>query len=420
MFAICVIPLIAMLGVAVDFGFLTQTKAQLRAASNAAALASVTATANAFSAGQQDYLNAGQVAGIQWFASQATAMMTATQPAATVTVVQSGAVFISTVTYQITVPTYFAWLYGTATVAIAGSAGATITTNAYTSITFLLDNSSSMLIAATQSGVDTLDTITPGQKDLMSVPSGLGGYHCAFACHWDANGNDYYGLARSNNIQLRFDVVQSALQSAINEMAIEQVIPNQFSVGIYTFADQLTQIYPLDMNQSSSTDLAGGLAAAQALQSPVVIDQPNTNFPAAMASLVQSSTTSGNGSSPANPRKALIIVTDGLVDYGNRYVPSSKGPINPADCNAMKGLGYDVYVLYTVYITTPANYVLPFDNIDLLPYINGTRSPAMIPSLQSCASSPSKFIQASDPAAIDTAMTQMLKAALANGGRFTR
>ena len=41
--------------------------------------------------------------------------------------------------------------------------------------------------------------------------------------------------------------------------------------------------------------------------------------------------------------------------------------------HAMKALGYSVYVLYTTYITTPAAPIDPVSNIDLLPYINGTR-----------------------------------------------
>ena len=139
-----------------------------------------------------------------------------------------------------------------------------------------------------------------------------------------------------------------------------------------------------------------------------------------MKSLAQESTAAGNGSSTASRKKALIIVTDGLVDYGSRTTPTSKGPINPADCAAMKALGYNVYVLYTTYITTPANLVLPFDNIELLDFINGTKSPAMAPSLQACASAPTNFAEASDPAAIDAAMTQMLQAALGNAGRYTQ
>jgi hypothetical protein len=345
-------------------------------------------------------------------------------------VTQNGSVFLSTVTYQATVPTYFGGIVGFATIPVSGVSSATISTSAYVSVTFLLDNSSSMLIAATPAGVSNLNAWTPiggstpnkpAGLTAGSVPSGLGGLQCAFACHWDANNNDYYGLARKNNVQLRFDVVQSAVAAAIGEMITLELIPSQFGVGIYTFGtpapNVLTKIYPA--NQTSSTDLTDGMTAAAAIRSPVVIDVANTDFPTAMAQLAQASPAAGDGSSTTSPKRALIIVTDGLADYGSRTIPTSEGPINPANCAAMKALGYNVYVLYTTYITTPTNLIL-VNNTALLPYINGTASPAMVTSLQSCASAPTNYAEASDPAAIASAMTQLLKAALGNGGRFTK
>ena len=414
MFAFAVIPVIGIIGIAIDLGFITQARTQLNSAADAAALAAAKGAADAFTAGQQDYIAVGKANGLQWFDSQANSVFGAELQRPTVTVTQSGAVFASTVIYQGTVTPYFAPIFGINTVPLSGLSSATITTTAYVSITFLLDNSSSMLIAATQPGVDTMNAITPSfYKSHPVEPPGLGGLACAFACHWDAAGNDYYGLARSNLIQLRFDVLQTAVVSAINKMISQQLIVNQFSVGIYTFAYDLKEIYP------TSTDLSGGVSAAKGITTPVVLDVANTNFPKVMKDLSAVSVAAGDGSSTAKQKKALIIVTDGLVDYGSRSTPTSKGPINPADCTAMKNLGYNVYVLYTTYITTPANLLLPFDNIDLLPYINGSTSPTMASSLQSCASAPANYAEASDPAAINTAMTQMLQAALGNGGRFT-
>ena len=431
MFAVSAIPIVGVIGLAVDLSYATQAKMQLNAASDAAALAAAKTAADNFSAGQPSdkAIAAGQTAGTEWFKSQASSVLGAGVPTPTVTVTQNGAVFSSNITYQGGVTPFFAPLFGVRNVGLGSSSSATITTTAYVSVTFLLDNSSSMLIAATQAGVDKMDSITPvsddpgrlkGPKHQSDVPNGLGNRPCAFACHWDAGGNDYYSLARDNNIQLRFDVLQTAAAEAINQMISQQKIDNQFAVAVYTFANGLTPIYPADANQPNSTNLADGVTAVQNFQTPVVFNDGNTNFPAVMRDLASKSTASGDGSTTDKRRKALIIVTDGLADYTPRTTPTSKGPINPADCAAMKSLGYSVYVLYTTYITTPSNLVLPFDNIDLLGYINGTKSPAMVPSLQSCASAPTNYAEASDPAAINTAMTQMLQAALGNGGRYTQ
>lgn len=433
MFAITAIPVIGVIGIAIDFGLATQAKTQLNLATDAAALAAAKGAADAFSAGQsvESARATGQAAGVEWFKSQAGTVFGATLQDPVVTVQPpNGGVFTSQVSYQGSVRPYFAPLFGVSSVALAGSSSATITTNAYVSVTFLLDNSSSMLIAATQAGVNQMHALTPvstdssrlqGPKRPEDVPDGLGvNRQCAFACHWDINGNDYYGLARGNNIQLRFDVLQEAAALAITQMKDQKKIDNQFAVTVYTFATSLTQIYPADQNQPASTNLDDGVAAVQAFKTPVVIDDGNTNFPAVMSDLANNrSTAAGDGSSMANRKKALIIVTDGLADYGNpRSIPDRKGPIKPADCAAMKNKGYNVYVLYTTYITDPRPLLLPFDNDGLYDYINSTASSAMISSLQACASAPSNFAQASDPTAIKTAMSQMLQAALNNGGRY--
>ena len=421
-FAVSVIPVIGTVGIAIDLGYVTQAKTQLNAASDAAALAAAKGAADAFSAGQKDYIQTGQNTGAEWFKSQASSVFGPAVPIPSVTVTQSGAVFSSKITYQASVSPYFGPLFGVRTVSIGGLSSATITTNAYVSVTFLLDNSSSMLIAATQDGVDKMNSLTPfgDQNSRNAVPSGLGGLQCAFACHWNADGTDYYGLARNNNIQLRFDVLKTAVASAINQMISQKMIDNQFGVAIYTFGDKLTQSYPVDGFLGVSTNLADAIGVVQDIRSPIVPDEPNTNFPAIMKAMASASTAAGDGSSTASRKKALIIVTDGLVDYGSRTTPISKGPISPTDCTAMKNLGYNVYVLYTTYITKPSNLVLPFDNIDLLPYINGTQTPTMAASLRSCASAPTNYAEASDPTAITSAMTQMLQSALGNGGRYTQ
>jgi Flp pilus assembly protein TadG len=422
MFALSAIPMIGIFGLAIDFGYATQARAMMGAAADAAALAAAKSAADAFTANKSNYIAIGTAAGLEWFKSQADSVQgaEASPGSPTINVVQSGAVFTSTVSYKGTVKPFIAPMFGINSLALGSTSSATITAVAYTSVTFLLDNSSSMLIASTQAGVDTMNLITPNWTYKSTVPDGLGGLGCAFACHWDAGGNDYFGLARSNNIQLRFDVLQTAVASAINQMISQQTITDQYAVGIYTFNSALKQVYPVGTTATTSTDLSSAITAAKAIATPVVADVANTDFPTIMKSLVKVSTAPGDGSSASSPKKALIIVTDGLADYGARTVPASKGPINPTDCAAMKNLGYNLFVLYTTYITKPKELLLPYDNIDLLPYIVGTASPAMTTSLQSCASAPTNFAQASDPAAINAAMTTLLQSALLNGGRFVR
>ena len=421
MFALSAIPVIGVIGIAVDFGLATQAKAQLNLATDAAALAAAKGAADAFTTGNSvaDAQAAGQAAGMEWFKSQAgTVLGTTLQPPVITWIQPSGPVFTAQVAYQGTVKPYFAPIFGVSTIALGGSSSATITTNAYVSVTFLLDDSSSMLIAANQDGIDTMNLNTPysSQSERDRVPRGLGKGKCVFACHWDASNNDYYGIAKSKGVRIRFDVLQEATRSAIDQMISQRKIEKQFSVAIYTFDRKLNTVYP------ENTDLVSGRNATKGLVPPLDDEPDGTNFPLSMSQLATDdvSPKAGNGSSANKRKRALIIVTDGLADYGSRIIYSSRGPINPADCNAMKDRGYSIYVIYTTYVTEPVSVMLPFDNGPIADYVTGKKSPAMVASLQSCASAPTNYAEASDPDAINAAVTKMLKSALSNGGRYTQ
>lgn len=427
-FAISVLPVIGVIGIAVDFGLATQAKTQLNLAADAAALAAAKGAADAFTAGKSvaEAQTAGRTAGLEWFNSQAgTVLGTTLQPPVVTWLPTPDPVFSPQVTFQGTVKPYFASLFGINTIALGGSSTAIITTNAYVSVTFLLDNSSSMLIAATQGGVNTMVAATPypDKKSRDAVPRGLGQVQCAYACHWDKDNNDYYGLALDaqnggkNRITLRLDVLTQAAENAIQKMRDQRKIDNQFSVAVYTFRRHLNLVYP------DNTDLVSGKAAAGGVQVPLVSDNGDTDFPTVMTELVTASaktSPAGDGSSTTKRRKALIIVTDGMADYykdgknDGRVIPDSEGPIKAADCAGMKSLKYSIYVLYTTYIATPTDLMLHFDP-NLAPYV-----PSIVPALKSCASAPTNYAEASDPTAINTAMTQLLQSALSNSGRYTQ
>lgn len=418
-FALSAIPVIGVIGIAVDFGLVTQAKTQLNLATDAAALAAAKRAADAFTAGSSvtDAQRAGKAAGLEWFESQAgTVLGTTLQPPSVTWLPSSDPVFTAQVTYQGALAPYFAPIFGVNTITLGGSSSATITTTAYVSVTFLLDDSSSMLIAADQAGITTMNSNTPysSQSDRSRVPRGLGTGQCVFACHWEASNNDYYGIAKNNGVKIRFDVLQDATRAAVDQMISQRKIEQQFSVAIYTFDRKLNTIYP------ENTDLLGARSASQGLVPPLDDKPDGTNFPLSMGQLAEKSPKAENGSSTDKRKRALIIVTDGLADYGPRTIPSSRGPINPDNCRAMKDLGYSIYVIYTTYVIDPLSVMLPFDNGPIADYVSGRKTPAMVPSLQACASAPTNYAEASDPDAINAAMTKMLQSALSNGGRYTQ
>jgi hypothetical protein len=84
-----------------------------------------------------------------------------------------------------------------------------------------------------------------------------------------------------------------------------------------------------------------------------------------------------------------------------------------------KNKGFNVYVLYTPYLPLANPFYLNNDKQYVEPTTVGGTS-AILAALQACASAPANFFQASDPAAINAAMQQMLKSALNSAGRVSR
>jgi Flp pilus assembly protein TadG len=461
LFALAALPLLGLVGLAIDFGFATQAKSQLALAADTAAMQATVTAANAFATGTTTLAQAeslGVTAGQNWFAIQAGNVIAGSNYASpTVTIAYNEGTFTTSLSYQVDVGTFFGRLFGVPTIAESGSSQAVVTNSSYVNVTFLLDNSSSMLIASTQSGITTLDALT---AQLHTTPwparAPVAGTPCAFACHWTTTANasdtltgaypeDLYGVARNANppVQLRFDVLVSATATAINSMnAVEQrtMIPNQFGVGVFTFNCVLSEIYPVGTANAacpataptispttiSSTSLLQALPAVNAMVTPVVQDSADTNFSGpdgAMAQLTALLPTAGDGSSPSQARQALFIVTDGMQDWGTRVIPTNEGPMNPVtvtpqDCDAAKAKGITVYVIYTTY--DEDSTVLLFGNSALKPYLDGTASPGMVASLQACASSPADFIEATDATSIQAAFTSLLQVALSSPVRFTR
>lgn len=163
LFAAAVIPMIALVGLAVDFGIWEQVNANLQLAADAAALNAVKLAGNAELQNDANYITEGQTAGQKWF----TAMVGTYDGTITPTVTVSGTTTITaTVTYTGTVnPLFGKMLYGlsgsTGSYPLNGEAQAVVTTAPYLEIDMLLDNSGSMSIAGTLAGEGVLSAALP-------------------------------------------------------------------------------------------------------------------------------------------------------------------------------------------------------------------------------------------------------------------
>ena len=266
--------------------------------------------------------------------------------------------------------------------------------------------------------------IDPATKAPANYPSAP----CAFACHSNpavsGGAVDYYTLlqqARSlgANITLRLDVIQNAETQILQTLQTQQQVANEFAVGLYTFNQSLQQVYP-STGAEADTNLPLAQQQLSSIQTPAVTDEPNTNFPGAMSSLLTYASAAGDGSSPTQRRKNLIIITDGLEDYSpsNRFIGQMTNPLNETTCAPFKKLGYTIYVLYTTYYPLPNDY-----------YLNTTMAAAEQPAtntasvaagLQACATAPQDYYQATSSNQITTALNTILASALASPGRISK
>jgi hypothetical protein len=276
--------------------------------------------------------------------------------------------------------------------------------------------------------------VPPGGNATNYIHSGFppaAGPPCAFACHFDTTkapglGSDFYALARSNNVVLRFDLVKSAVNQVISTMQTDNLPSiNNLNVGIFWFADILTRVYPASgeagNNWAAALADVGGPVPGEAdtgIPPYVGANGGNTDFPTIMASLASKLTPAGNGATPTTPRKVLFIVTDGLQDPASRAISA----FNPSSCTTFKNMGYGIYVLYTPYYSLMNPYYLNGTNPSSAAIVQAasTATNSIPYNLSQCASSPANYIEASDSASIAAALQKFLMQALATRARITQ
>ena len=410
LFALTIVPVLGFVALGVDVGSIVWARSQLDLAADAAALTGVMTGANAFALNANTNFAAAQLAGTKRFNAQASKMPGVTVNSVSVGVTRSGGTVTATVSYIASYRTQFAALIGFPTMPAVGAATISRTNSPFFDIEFLLDDSSSMAIAASQPDMARLGLLVRASPLFAAWGQNQ---NCAFGCHFAANNNDFYGLAKSNGVALRIDVLSQAVQNVIQTIS-QSPSAAQFSVGLYSFNAAFNTLY------ATSTDLADASLAALRMTVPVTTagSDADTNIPLALSSAAAAIPTAGDGSTPALPRRYLFIVTDGVADYYASNGARVIAPLNPAQCAALKSKGIQVLTLYTQYIPLEPSYV-PQSNAfyvsNVKPFVGN-----LFPDLQACASSPAFSFQATDPASINVALQAMLAAALSAPARFTQ
>src|SRR5271165_2019227 len=360
MFALTLLPVLGLIGITVDYTQSSTRKATLDTIADSASLAAVTPAMLAST--DQASINVATTL----FNSQVSAVKGIGPVTLSVTASDNGLTRTVTVSYQTTSSALFGGYTGKSSLPISGSSQSSATVPPNIDFYLLLDNSPSMAIAATTSGINTMVANTPDQ--------------CAFGCHEsDTSPNDYYGLARSLGVTLRMDLVAQATQNLMSTAQSTSAANNAtYRAAIYTFNIGFNTITPLTASLSTAQSQAANI---QIYEVPYQNwnNDTITNYTSAMTQINSIMPNPGGGTNQAGdtPQEVLFFVTDGVEDetVGSSRVQSL---MNNSYCTTIKNRGIRIAVLYTTYLPLPTNawyntYIAPFQaNI-------GT-------NLQSCAS----------------------------------
>jgi Flp pilus assembly protein TadG len=409
-FAVAMIPMVmATLGV-IQYAMAISAKTKLNAVADAAALQAVSKPAI------QTYLSAattGQTNANNMFNAQAALVRGVTISSLTVTVLPAAATttaagsLTATVTYTATIPSLSPGILGSNFTTVSGTSTATSSIPAYTNFYLLLDDSPSMGIGSTPANIATMQSQNNG---------------CAFACHSpNATPANYPGYVVPNvpDSMLRIGALRSATSQLVSTAISSTVVPNQYKIGVYTFANTVTSISSLTTNLTQvQTDINNITLPTSDL---------GTQIGDAVNWLSQNVVTTSSGTgTQLLPYKYVFLVTDGVEDHAFNYTPGSydtlaspQGTWNgtpygsvmqSSACTSLKNKGVTVAVLYTNYNPVGG---LQYTSM-VQPFANNIAA-----ALQACAS-PNFFFQADSAASINSAMQQMFALALQQSAHLSQ
>ncbi len=343
-FAIALIPVMLMLGVAVDYTRTAMMRSRLQNAVDFAALR----------VGAQASLTAAQHQ--QLAVQMVAASMGATDASLTVTETDLPGGAGWQVTAKGAQPTAFMSLAGISSVPFSATAQAAsqMTTSSGTPITninvhLLVDTSQSMAV-----GADASDRSTMSGSELgcsYACHSGVAAYATATdACRGPTNttvsitdGVAYaHGLSNATTkttVNLRIDAIKKALTNLINQTSANAAGNGaKLNIALYTFANNfetvqaLTNNYPALKTAVANLDIAGAGGAGGG----------GTSLQTALQQIQTQIGTSGNGSSASSPLNYILLISDGLYDNANplatTYAPAAQ-PICQQTCVCQDNYG---------------------------------------------------------------------------------
>jgi Flp pilus assembly protein TadG len=391
LFALSLIPCVFLSGMALDFTVATQRRTLLNAAADAAALAAVTPTMM----GQTSAT--AKTAATNAFNAVSSTVTGVTSVTPTVTLASSNGGLTRNVTVSYTAnstnnfPNVLKLLTGSSQTnwPLSGSSVSTASTSPNIDFYLLLDNSPSMNIAATTSGINTM----------VSNTSSQGG--CAFACHesnpsadnlGNPNGEDNYTLAQNLGVTTRIENMAAAASALMTTASNTEAANNAtYRMSVYTFnTGGVNTIQSLTSNLTTAANAAAGIDVLEVYDNNCLTasncnNDTDTNFPSAMSAINSIMPTPGTGTASSTPQEVLFLVSDGVEDDNTGTCSQTldgtrcQAPFDTTWCTTVQNRGIRIAVLYTAYLPLPTN---AWYNTWISPWQSQIAT-----NMQSCASS---------------------------------
>jgi Flp pilus assembly protein TadG len=385
-FAIALLPILALVGAAIDYTVMNRQRSRIQAALDEAILAGSIAGKHTLDSGsgQTAAIAAANDAAAKFFSGNTVGI--ATSPSISFTM--SGLNLSGTGSASASVPTAFLEVAGYPSLSFTVASKAASAAQPYLNVYLLVDISASMLLPSTTAGITQM----------------INGQGCALACHDKTDGTDSYGWALKKGIQLRYQVVNQGVQNLLDYLTANSSLNSHVKVQLWSIDSSLTQLSSMTASYSTiSNDFpAPGVASTDASAA--------TPFDTLIGDFISSVGNAGDGSSSSSPQKMVIIATDGVNDPTRAWTwdVSLRPQVKVFDttfCTTFKNNGVTVAIINTPYypMTWDWGYNLTLGQPGSLG--GATRVDDIPIALSACAGK--YFTSASSVSAIQSAFTNL-------------
>jgi Flp pilus assembly protein TadG len=288
----------------------------------------------------------------------------------------------------------------------------------FVQVVFLVDVSGSMGVGGDSAAIQAL-------PNLMYSWSGGGAVGCVFACHQDASTGqihdtnipanaDFRKLARNNNIKLKIDYAQSAVNDFTTKMiSAAGNDPGHLSTSIYTFSAVLNNLLPNTVVSQSASGAISTAVGKIDLDLYEGDNQPDSGTPyyggTFLSSVLQqipgtlTNVGKGDGSSPNDQLTYLILVTDGVEDYlgpGGLCCGHVTDATWVSNCTPIKNMPVTI-------ATVQAQYFYQNDPENQFGQLVAPIYNQIQPAMQTCASNTNLALSASDGPGLEAAVNSL-------------